>query len=275
MFWNSLGVPKKAMQNTRHENGFRHNGRHYCTVRSFLLRLGCDSTYRYKISRRQAGLCLACITEPHVRTCVWTCEVTCTHVGYSKLTMGGEARWKKEGVAAMWVNIHKHAASRGDVTASQTSSLVSTCNHLYILPSISLFSLSVSFLVSFFLSFFPVHQLLLLTSCHASFRLVSLLICLHVLFLSSSAYLLYSHIPSTFPIFSYIFFLPLVFYSFIFTFPLLSLTATHRRCTNNLIAQFIVPSFAVRYIMQLSSRRRTNTQNEPNQRQSYLCSNDL
>lgn len=272
MFWNSLGVPKKAMQNTRHENGFRHNGRHYCTVRSFLLRLGCDSTYRYKISRRQAGLCLVCITEPHVRTCVWMCEVTCTHVGYSKLTMGGEARWKKEGVAAMWVNIHKHAASRGDVTAPQISSLVSACNHLYILLPISLFSLS----VSFFLAFFPVHQLLLLTSCHASFPVLFLyLFVFHVLFHSSSAYLLYSHIPSTSPIFSCIFFLPSVFYSFIFTFPLLSLTATHRRCTNNLIAQFIVPSFAVRYIMQLSSRRRTNTQNEPNQRQSYLCSNDL
>lgn len=170
MFWNSLGKAKKAAQNTRHENGFRRNGRHYCRVRSLLLRPGCDSTYRYKTSRRQAGLCLACITEPHVRTCVWMCEVTCTHVGYSKMTMGGDARWKKEGVAAMWVNIHKHAVSRGDVTASQISLFVSTCtSSVYITSHFSLFSLC--YFPCFFVSFFITCSflLLLLTSCPSAF----------------------------------------------------------------------------------------------------------
>lgn len=81
------------------------------------------------------------------------CEVTCTHVGYSKMTMGGDARWKKEGVAAMWVNIHKHAVSRGDVTTSQLTLLVSTCtSSVYITFHFSLFSLC--FFPCFFLSFF-------------------------------------------------------------------------------------------------------------------------
>jgi len=148
MFWNSLGKARKVAQNTRHENGFRRNGRHYCRVRSLLLRPGCDSTYRYKTSRRQAGLCLACITEPHVRTCVWMCEVTCTHVGYRKMTMGGNARWKKEEwppcewistntlyLVEMWQRHRYHCSFQ-------------LAHHLYILLPTSLYSLSVSFLVS-------------------------------------------------------------------------------------------------------------------------------
>jgi len=230
MFWNSLGKIQKAAQNTRHENGFRRNGRHYCRVRSLLLRPGCDSTYRYKTSRRQAGPCLACITEPHVRTCVWMCEVTCKHGGYSTMTMGGDARRKKEGVAAMWVNIHKHAVSRGDVTASEISLLVSTCtSSVYNSFHFSLFSLC--FFPCFFLSFFLTCSflLLLLTSCPSSFTVLFLyLFFFHVLFLSYSSYLLHSHIPYIFPSFSYIFFLPSFLYSFVFTSSFLSLTTPHR-----------------------------------------------
>lgn len=210
----------------------------------------------------QAGLCLACTTEPHVRTCVWMCEVTCTHVGCSKMSMGGDARWKREGVATMWVGTHKHAVSRGDVTASQISLLVSTCiSSVYITFHFSVFS--VCFFPCFFLSFFLTRSflLLLLTSCPSSFTLLFLyLFFFHVLFLSSSAYLLYSHIPYIFPRFSYIFFLPSFLYSFVFTFPFLSLTTTHRHFANNLIAQLIVPSLAVRCTKQQLNYRHVASQ---------------
>lgn len=90
----------------------------------------------------------------------------------------------------------------------------------------------------------------LFISVTSSYFLSLRLHCLVSVLLSSSAYLLYSHIPYILPSFPYIFFLPTVLYLFVFTFPILSLTTTHRHCTNNLIAQLNVPSLAVRRTKQ-------------------------
>ena len=138
-----------------------------------------------------------------------------------------------------------------DFTACFNLHIVCLCYFpsLYIL-SLFLSSFLSLFLSNLFISVTSSYFLSLFLHC-----LLSLLFLFHVLFVSSSAYLLYSHIPYIFPSSSYIFFLPSVLYSFVFTFPSLSLTNTHRHCTNNLIAQLTVPSLAVRCTKQRMNYR--------------------
>lgn len=155
IFRNALGQAKKAAKNINHGKGLGVMADITEELDPFCSDWVATRPTVTKLLRgRQGCVWLVSETEPHVRTCVWMCEVTCMHVGYSKTTMGGNARWKEEGVAAMWVTIHKHTASRGDVTASQISLLVSTWTSVYITSHFSLFFLflSFSFLSSLFIS---------------------------------------------------------------------------------------------------------------------------
>jgi len=131
---------------------------------------------------------------------------------------------------------------------------------MYYFPFLSI--LSLCFFPCFFLSFFITCSFLLLLNLVSlpSLPRFCTYFFFHVLFLSSSAYLLYSHIPYIFPSFPYIFFLPSVLYSFVFTYPFLSLTTTRRHCTNNLIVPLVVSSLGVRCTRQRLNYRHVASQ---------------
>jgi hypothetical protein len=173
--------------------GVRHNSRHYWRVRSFLLRLGCDSTYRYKTSRRQAGLCLACITDrtacTHVCMNVWGDLYACR----LQQDDDGWGRKMKERRSGRHVSEYPQTPCISWIWQRHRHHCLFQLGHQYILFPISLYFLF--FLFYFFLAFpfllFP------LTFFHSFF----LLLFLYLLFLPSSV----SFFLSLFSVFTYSF----------------------------------------------------------------------